>query len=447
MLIKKLTVFIKDSISDAVKILTTREGVKSLYHVSLYRNATYLLLDSAITALGGFVFWVIAARFYTTESLGLASAAIAAVGLISSISGLGLSFAVIRFLPGSGDRARKIINSCLTVGGLVSLVLAIIFLAELDLWSPALMRVRDNTLYSILFVTFVWANTLFSFTKVVFVAQRRSGLVLSQGLIANVIRFIPLVALATVFATFGIFVSWGIAILAAGVIAILFLLPSAQKGYRPFPTINRKIISEMINFSLSNYLVGLLAMASSSILPLMVINILGAEQNAYFTISWLIGTTIATVPAAITTSLFAEGSHDEKVLGNQVKRSLKFILLLLTPVIIIILLFGNWLLQLLRPEYAQNAATLLHVLTITALPLSINSLYFTVKRVQKEMKSVVIMNAFISVVTLGVSYFLLPRMGVLATGIGWLSANGIVALLVVASWIRKQTSPALVRYL
>lgn len=432
----KLASFVKETVFDAARILTTKEGLKSLYGVSLYRNAIYLMLDSATTALGGFFFWIVAVRLYATESIGLASAAISAITLLGTISSLGLGFALIRFLPDSGDRSSDMINSCFTISGIISIALALVFLAGLDFWSPALLLIRGHPVFFISFVAFVPAYTLFSFTRVTFVAQRRGGFILSQGVIANLLRFIPLVLLAAVFTTFGVFASWGIAILVSGTVAILLFLPRAQLGYRPLPTVRRKIINDMFRFSLTNYLVSLLALAWSSVLPILVVNILGAEQNAYFYIAWMISNIIATIPTAITTSLFAEGSYDEQTLGNQVRHSLKFIFLLLFPVIVLILLLGDKLLALFGAAYSQNAATLLRVLIVAALPLSINSLYYTVKRVQKKMKSVVILNGFVAAVTLGLSYLLLSQMGVLATGVAWLTANGIVALFIVVRRLR-----------
>ncbi len=440
MLIYKLISFLKETTSDAFRVITTRDGIKTLYGVSLYRNAVYLILDAAITALSGLVFWVVAARLYTTENIGVASAAISANGLLVAFSTLGLGNTLIRFIPDARERAREMINSSFTIGGLVAVAAAFIFVAGLGFWSPALISIRDNPVYFGMFVVFVPANLLYSLSRVIFVAQRRSGLILLQGIIANLLRLIPLFLLVAFLAGFGVFASWGLAILAATVIGISFFIPITQNGYRLLPTINKKIIGELVHFSASNYLVSLLAIAPGSILPLIVLNLLGAEQNAYFYISWTISNTIATIiPTAITTSLFAEGSHDEKTLGNQVKRSLKFISLLLVPLVIIVLFFGKWLLLMFSAEYSQNAVTLLQVLTITVLPLSVSSLYFTIKRTQKAMKSVVLMTGFISIVTLGLSYVLLPRIGLLAAGVGWLGANSAVALFIIIIWLKKKS--------
>ena len=55
------------------------------------------------------------------------------------------------------------------------------------------------------------------------------------------------------------------------------------------------------------------------------------------------------------------------------------------------------------------------------------------------MKSVILMTGFISIVTLGLSYVLIPHMGLLAAGIGWLSANSAVALFIIIIWLRKKS--------
>ena len=71
----KPVLFVKETLAEATKVLTSREGLKNLYGVSLYRNAVYLMLNSAILAITGFFFWVLAARLYPVEGVGFASAA------------------------------------------------------------------------------------------------------------------------------------------------------------------------------------------------------------------------------------------------------------------------------------------------------------------------------------------------------------------------------------
>jgi len=427
MLIAKLASFIRDTLVGAVTAVTAKEGLKSLYGVSLYRNAVYLMLNSMVSAATGFVFWMIAARLYSTEDVGLGSATIAAASLLVLFSTLGLDYGLIRFLPGSGEKSNAMINSCFTISGLVSIALALIFLAGLGIWSPFLLLIREHPIFLIAFVVFTAAATVAGLVNRSFIAQRRAGFALAQGLIGSLLKFIPLVVLAVFFHTFGIFASWGLGLAIALAVGIFLFLPRVQADYHPFPAIKREVINKMAHFSSLNYITALLWSAPALILPLMVVNLLGAEANAYFYIGWAVGGILFMIPMATSFSLFAEGSYNEEKLRQEVRRSFKLILLILIPAMLVMLLAGDKILLAFGREYSEAATKLLWILALSALPLSFNYIYFSIKRVQMKMKSVVGLTAFIAVAALALSYILLPRMGILGAGTAWLVSQGIAA--------------------
>ena len=66
-----------------------REELKKHLSDPLFKNAYFLMFSSLTSAGSGFFFWLIAARFYSTADIGLASAIISAMGLISMLSLLG----------------------------------------------------------------------------------------------------------------------------------------------------------------------------------------------------------------------------------------------------------------------------------------------------------------------------------------------------------------------
>ena len=428
-----------------------KDRIRKLLRVSLYRNAGYLMLASGVNSLAGFVFWAVAARLYPAEGVGLAAAAISAIGLLALLSTLGMDYGLIRFLPGSGDKAKNILNSCFTLSGLVSVALAVIFLSGLKLWSPALLRIQQNPVFFISFVIFALAAVYRVFAERTFIAGRRAGFALTQGLVFNLLRFIPLVALAPLFNVFGIFASWGIGLGLAVIVSIPFLIPRVQPGYRPAPKIDRKSIGNMMHFSFANYGANIFWAIPILCLPLMVVNLLGAEANAYFYVGWALGYLLVSIPVTVSFSLFAEGSHSEEQLGHNIDRSLR-LLLVLVPVIAIVFLAGERVLALFGSAYAENATTLLWVLAVSAIPVGLNHTYFTVKRVQKRMRGVIGLSAFIAVVTMVLSYLLLPRVGIIGAGIGWLIPQAIVAVAITPSlfrWrhqsvigIEQQRSPA-----
>jgi O-antigen/teichoic acid export membrane protein len=425
--------FIKETIADAAKTLTSKEGLKSLYGVSLYRNAIYLMLSRGVTAILGFAFWILAARFYSASDVGLASGIISAAGLLALLSTLGLDYGLIRFLPTSGERANITLNSSFTVAGLLSLVFAFIFIAGISLWSPTLAFLRQDLIWLISFVVFTVAYTLYPLMGTAFVAKRRAGFDLVLGIIDSLVRVALVIPLAAFFQSGGIIASWLIGFVAAIVVAILLLLPQVQAGYHFSPVIRREVMNEMAHFSLANYAVVLIWTFPNFALPLMVVNRLGAETNAYFYIAWSIAGFLYTIAIATSYSLFAEGSHDEERLGQDIKRGLKLVFILLIPAIILVLLIGDKVLLLFGRAYSENATSVLRILAASAFPLSINYIYFSMRRVQKKMKSVIWFTALVAVGTLGLSWVLLPRMGILGVGVAWLVSQGIATLIIVCN--------------
>jgi O-antigen/teichoic acid export membrane protein len=399
-----------------------------------------MMIATGANAVLGFVFWIIVARFYPAEDVGLASAAIAATGLLALFSYLGLGAGLIRFLPGSGKDASSMINTAFTVGVLASLLAISIFVAGLGFWSPSLLFLRQDPLYLGVFYLFSIIFTLSYLVDNALIARRRANYVLVRSLVFGILRLILPVILVVFFDFFGIFSSWGISMVVAFLLCILLFLPRAQPGYRPSFTFNRKVLSDMLNFSAANYVTSLFWSAPVMVLPIMVVNLLGAELNAYFYIAWSVSSVLAMVPTAASTSLFTEGSHEEKNLRPNIWRSLKMVFVILVPLVILVLVLADRLLLLFGSGYSENATALLRILTASTLPLAINLIYLGIIRVEKKLKTLIGLSIFAAVVTLVLSYVLLPRMGINGAGIAWLVSQSTITLWIVAGWLKGRTS-------
>ena len=423
----RLNYLTTQTLTDTAAIIALTNRIRRLFRVSLYRNAIFLVLNSAIPAVTGFIFWTVATRLYPPEGIGIAAATISVMTLLMFISTLGLDYGLIRFLPNSGGKAREIMNSALTTGGLVSLVLSTVFVAGIGFWTPSLVSIQQHPIFPVAFVVFTTAFTLHSLVHHALVARRRAGFTLVQTVVFSLLRFVPLIFLAGSFKTFGIFASWGCALGTAMVVGIIFFLPRVQAGYRPSPGINRSIIKDLMRFSSANWVTNLLWMTPSLLLPIMVTSILGAESNAYFYIGWAVANLALAVPLSISLSLFAEGSNNQQQLVRDVVRSLKLILLITIPAIIFVFLAGSKILLLFGASYSENATGLLRILVISTLPAGINYIYCSIRRIETRMKSVVFLSALIAVTTLTLSFFLLPEMGILGAGISYLIAQALPA--------------------
>lgn len=398
----------------------------------LYRNSLFLMANTAVTAGLGFFFWMVVARFYTEVEVGFGAAIISAISLLALLSRLGLDIALVRFLP-KADKPADMINSCLTLSGIVSLVVAGIFIAGLGLWSPALGLIRENAVFSVALVLFTLFWTLSGVMDFIFIGRRRADFVLFKNTLHSLLK-IPLpVILVLYFHAFGIVASWGLGIGFALVISLLLFLPRVQNRYKPVPKIDLGILNDIRRYSGGNYLANLLIAAPALILPLIVINLLGAEQNAYFYVAWMIAGLLFAIPTAVSHSLFAEASHFEHELTISVRRSYAFIFLLLIPAIIILLLLGKWLLLLFGVSYSANAMMLLWLLALSGIPFGINSVYMSILRVRHRLRELVALYGFIALAMLLGSYLITPATGIIGIGYVWLAVHTVVGIYVILS--------------
>ncbi|MFC2072790.1 oligosaccharide flippase family protein [Chloroflexota bacterium] len=437
-LIKRSTSYIVRLLTEIISIATSKERLWQLLHTRLYSNALYLMTANVVNAILGFVFWIIVARFYSTEDIGFASAVIAAVGLVIAFSHLGMGVSLVRFLSHSSNNANSMINTALTIGILTSSTAALIFVTGLHFWSQSLLFIRQNPLYLAAFVLIAIIANVSYLTDQAFVAGRRAGFVTARYLIFSILKLALPIPLAAFFKSFGIFASWGVSLGIALLFSVFLFLPRVHPGYQPFPTISKKVVNDIMRFSSAAYLYRLLWGMPAWILPIVVLNLLGAESNAYFYIAWTIASAAGMIPSAVSTSLFAEGSHDEVKLGLNMWRSLKMTNLILVPAVILILAIADKLLLLFGGTFTENATILLRVLVIATLPLTINVIFLSTKMVQKELKVVIGLAAYIVVASLGLTYLLLPQMGITGAGIAWLFTHGTAAIVVVAISLKRR---------
>lgn len=178
-------------------------------------------------ALCGFFFWMIVAGFYTEAEVGFSSAIISAINLIALVSLVGLNTSLVRFLP-HADKPQELMNTCYTLSGLISLVVAAILIVSLGFWSPALAFVKQNAIFTAAFIIFALLWTLSNLVDSTFIAKRRAGFVLSKNTIYSLCK-IPLpIFFVLFFHAFGVIASWGVAIAIALVISLFLFLPKVQ---------------------------------------------------------------------------------------------------------------------------------------------------------------------------------------------------------------------------
>jgi len=421
-----------------IAILQTKTELKQHLNDPLFKNSYFLMATTVIGSILGFIFWILAARYYTPHDVGLATALISAANLLVAFSLLGFNFGVTRFLPNEKNK-KGMINSSLTITFLFSILLAGIFISGIPTWSPALSFVYENVLFLLVFVIFVLATALIRLQQTIFVALRSAELSFVQNITLSILKLILVVCLVA-FGILGIFSSWAIAACISLVVSTFFLTPRRVHSYLPIPTINKKMIKAMFHISFGNYIAENFAAIPASVLPLMIVNVLNPEMNAYFFVALAISNILIMIPVAVNSSLFVEGSYAPDKFRNNVIKALKFTLLLVIPMTLGIFIFGDKLLLLFGKTYAGNGFYVLCILVLSVIPFTINKVYMTIKNTQLKVKPIIYLNALISILTIAISYLLMVKIGLVGVAIGYTLAQGIGAIVVVAavkmeSWV------------
>ncbi len=392
----------------------------------LFINAFFLWANAAVGALGGFAFWILAARLYTTADVGLAAATLSAVTLLGTVSHLGLGMGLVRYLPGA-ERRQDLINLAVTIAALVGVGASFVFLFGLPVWSPGLSYLPDNALYSLGFVLFAAATTAATIPMMAFVALRRAGPVLAIGVLGQLLR----IALPVLFVSqgaFGIVASGGVAAVMSLALGLL-LLSMVQKPYRPGPALNLSSAAVLVPFGMVNHLADLALLAPSLILPLMVVNALGADSGAHFYVGFFLGGLVLMGLQGLSTSLFAEGSHDAGSLERSARHTLAGALVVSVAGAAAMLVAGDKLLLAFGAAYSREATGLLRLLALAAVPASLTYVYLAVQRVRGRIASLLTVSGLVCASSLGLSYFLLPGVGIAGPGIGVLAGQCLGALL------------------
>ncbi|EHR79133.1 hypothetical protein OCC_01349 [Thermococcus litoralis DSM 5473] len=384
-----------------------RQELKNLKS-PLYRNSIYISASSMITAVAGFIFWNVAARLYSPEDVGVASALVSAINLVFTVSLLGLNFSLIRFYPEYRERA---VGSSLILALAASVVASTAYVLVMGK-SDSLGKLFSFK-FLLLFVLFSMTGTAYNVLSTYAIVKRKAEHSFVQSILFS-LRFLFLFALVSLGAL-GIVSAFGLG-LALGVLYGII----AVDGIRFKPDV--EYLKSSLKFSLGNYVASLANSAPNYLMPTLILTMLGKEETAYFYIAFAVGNLILFVPNAINTSFFVEGSYGLKDMRRTLKKAVAFSYLYLTAATVFVWLFGGLILRFFGEEYV-NGLKLLRLMVLGGFFVVPVNFSISVLNIGKRVREVVGINVLKAVLFLGLSYLLVPKLGIEGVGIGLIIAQ------------------------
>jgi O-antigen/teichoic acid export membrane protein len=402
----------------------------------LLRNGHVLTLSSVLAATLGAAFWVFATTWYSTATVGRSYAALSAVMLLSGIGQLNLADLLVRFVPAAGRHAGRLALRCYAASAVCSTVFAVAFLLLIPVVAPGLGYLRDPAVGAC-FVAGAVGYSIFVLQDGALTGLRRTGWVLGENALFAAVKAGMLALCGILALGAGILASWVGALVVALVVTNVFLFRHAVPAHQQeqHETVAPQ---HLLGYAAADYVGALFRLAAYNVVPLLVLNRLGDDGSAYFSLAWVIAYTLFLVSYNMGSSLIVEAARAPERLVEHARKVLRHNAVLLTASALLLVLAAPRLLGMFGPQYAAHGTALLRLLVLSALPNLLLSVAIDVARARRRLAWAVALQAVLCVLVLGLSIWLIPVFGVTGVGIAWLAAEcalGLPLLVTLPRWL------------
>ncbi len=381
----------------------------------MVRNSLYLILSSGLQASLGFAFWVVAARLFTTYQTGIASSLISATLFLAMMAQMGLNVSFGRFLPTAKNR-NALITGGFAVVAISGLVLGAVYVLAAPTIAPKLAFVAERLPLAIGFIVFASASSINLLTDAIFIGSHKSGYVaLTDGAIAGAAKVTALFLLAGVGA-FGLYTASSTGLAATALASVLLI--TWRLGWRPQIQQSLTVLKPLARFATANYVSSLLTFIPQTVVPIVVLDRLGAPAAAYFYVAYQVASLAQSPIFAIQGTTLAEGARPNANLGNVVKRSARLMLLVCLPAVAVVIVGAHWILLVFGIRYSVHGTLVLIILTASALPMAALSLMRTLLNLLGGLK-VLVWSSVIFAAAICCSSWLLAPHGLTVFAAAW----------------------------
>jgi O-antigen/teichoic acid export membrane protein len=420
---------------DTVPIRTStsrlRSGVLRGWRTPQHRDGLALVLSSGLTSGLGLLFWIMAARLYDSATVGVNSTVLSAMTLLGTAAQLNLGNALLRFVPVAGRSTRALVVGCYAAAVAAATLAGAVFALGASWWAPELHAVFGGSELVAFFTlsTPVWA--MFVMQDYILPAIKKATLVPVENLVFSVLKIVFLGGAATLGMWSGLAVSWVAATAVIVLIVTVYLarvLPrSGDVDGDPDQAPSAVTVRDVASFVRADYAGTVFLLAAVFGLPLAVLARLGPEAAAVYGIAWQIAYALYLVVNGMGQSLVAHVAAEPQRLEAARRGMVHKAMALLVPAVLVIAVAAHPVLSLFGPGYADEGSLLLVLLVLSAIPNVITWSTVWAARVRRDGRVLFGLPAAITTAVIAGSWFLMPVMGVVGTGVAWLGAQSVAA--------------------
>ncbi|MEW6008111.1 MAG: oligosaccharide flippase family protein [Candidatus Omnitrophota bacterium] len=363
----------------------------------------------------GIIFWWVAARFYSIDDIGLASALISVVSLLIFVASLGLAPTFVRFLPQNEDRS-KLLGTFLGFSLSLLIFLSLSLLIGIDFFLPKLSLLKVS-FYPLIFLFFVVTMFLFTCFEGIFLAYQETPLALIKNLVQNFLR-IGFLFVFIFWRSFGIFSANCLAAALALIFSFIFFVRK-YPNFKIRLRIDFSILRNLLPFSLVNFFNAATLYLPGMIFPLIILSLFSEREVGLFYVPWMIFSVYCSFIASISSVFLMQAAHGEDVKAL-LRKTISFCFLLSILGFVLFYFWGEGILLLFKKDFFFHSFGILKVLFLSIFSFTINQIYLTLKNIKNEIFDFFSLSFIILISLIFFVIILLFKMGSLGMAYSWL---------------------------
>lgn len=399
---------------------------------SLYRNSVALMANTAINAGLGFVFWVVVARHFAADSVGVVTTTMSSINLLGVAACLGLPNALVPLLARGGDQRQRIITALAATQG--SALLFTLICCATPLRPPAWEGGWHEQALVLVAIQCTAAGMVLDAS---FIAIRQAHWLAVKNLLVGITRVALLAAPMSSLSAVGHLLAVQVASICLGLTLSLGIIVRVVPGTC---RVRRSAISDVLGFTAANYVGLVLGILPTTLTPVLVLRLLGPAQGAYFSVCLMLLGLLNVIAGSMSQSLFAETGNAKQQSAALVRTASRAVLLLLIPATASAVLLAPVGLAVFGDSYRAAGTASLRWMFAGALCASISYLLDASVNGRGDGVGYLFLNAQNAVLVV-VAVWLGAGYGLTGVGIAWCAAQTLSAVIsgCYVAWSRTRT--------
>lgn len=379
------------------------DAARAHWSAPLHRSTYLMTANLLVTLVSGVGFWLLASRMLSPAQIGIASAFLAPSNFLAIVFLLGANYGVLRFAR-EIEQDQHLLFSAIWLSATASAIGSVVC-AALILWSGVIRPIGGSSMLSIvLYALLVASSTIWTVCECGFVGLRAPWQMLVRNVGFGLVRIAILVPFAYL-GEVGLVLSFAIGTCLAALLSVDLLRRHLHTPWTVLFTFWHARLKEMIGFALPNHLVNLISSAPGMMLPLIVMHVLGAEINVFFSVAWTMASILRSVLTASSVTLLAEGSRDHSTISSQLGRTLGFLFGIVGAASLPMVLFPELVLLPFGAAYAHANSMTLRLFALSLLPAVLTTVFMARERVERRVRFIIALSVATCVLSTTLPYY------------------------------------------